>query len=61
MVQSAVRVLEAAAAAGDPDALLLRLQLLRLASVFVVESCESGAHASWHVHACFRRGACWTE
>lgn len=36
------------AAAGDPGAVELRLQLMRLAAVLVVESCESGG--CWRVH-----------
>jgi hypothetical protein len=38
------------AAGDDPDASLLRLQLLRLAAAYVCESCEQGEPLRWLAH-----------
>ena len=48
--QSYVHRLQAAAAAGDPAAGELRLQLLRLAATFVVESCEGDVEEAMQRH-----------
>ena len=48
--QSYVHRLQQAAAAGDPAAGQLRLQLLRLAATFVVESCEGDVEEAMQQH-----------
>ena len=48
--QSYVHRLQQEAAAGDPAAEELRLQLLRLAAAYVAESCEGNVEDAVHRH-----------